>query len=676
MRSNINIGVGRMPHFTKNLYRNGEAGDFWESNDTTTLFSDAAGTVPAVVGGDVKFVRGQLGRYNLVWTGVGAPTLRKANGKYYLEFNGVDDQLEVPASTAAFKFLHDGTGGTGWAIAANLAGPTNPKLLGTCDVNGANGFVIQKFGFGTSTTIRGSSATVINGNSFPGVTDWPENQVSIISVGYKQDVGDDAQVYLDGAQSLTIEQANPPNPVNSTANLTTPVTAATGMLIKWFGMGVISRKLSAAEQNGQHFIYNHDLNFLVNMEDTDGTMEASITYGQSWVCQQVVPSDPLWLGGPNADVSLDMPTKAFILKHSTGRALRAIGANFEAADISDFMGSTPEQTDILKGGGINVGRLQQVARRLLKERASQTPYRTQVDINHGWPSQTWETLKPGGVTYFEYPEGVFTANYPWANGMSMISTLRVLAPKYSKALKFTHVNWIDAEADFLDLEELFNTYDGLNLNSGTFPILMFTDVTPLPGTATTELADIAINQIGFADAHPGRVFLCGPRYPYPYGDHIHHSAYGNLKLAESRARAVWAKLDNGVNWEPLRPTAFAIEAGNKIRITYNDPEATGTLVFDTTFIEASPQMGYALKRAGADIAITNVAIAGLGIVLTCADTPQAGDKLSYAWEQLGPDLPAGTHSDAWGNVKQVGPASVFWDADTIDAWALNFLRIL
>lgn len=80
------------------LFADGESGLWLDIQDLTTLFQDAAGTTPAAVGSPVGLVCDKSGLDHHISTATSSqkPILRQdAGGKYYLEFDGVDDALSV-----------------------------------------------------------------------------------------------------------------------------------------------------------------------------------------------------------------------------------------------------------------------------------------------------------------------------------------------------------------------------------------------------------------------------------------------------------------------------------------------------------------------------------------------------------------------------------------------------
>ena len=86
--------------YVQKLFSNGEQGFFYDPNDLSTMFQDAAGTVPVTaVGQPVGLIRDKSGRNNHAFqtTSASRPILRQnaTTGAYYLEFDGSDDFLQT-----------------------------------------------------------------------------------------------------------------------------------------------------------------------------------------------------------------------------------------------------------------------------------------------------------------------------------------------------------------------------------------------------------------------------------------------------------------------------------------------------------------------------------------------------------------------------------------------------
>ena len=82
------------------LFANNEQGFFYDPNDLSTMYQDAAGTVPVTdVGQPVGRIRDKSGRNNHAFqtNSASRPILRQnaTTGAYYLEFDGSDDFLQT-----------------------------------------------------------------------------------------------------------------------------------------------------------------------------------------------------------------------------------------------------------------------------------------------------------------------------------------------------------------------------------------------------------------------------------------------------------------------------------------------------------------------------------------------------------------------------------------------------
>lgn len=84
----------------KSLFSNNEQGFAYDPNDLTTLYQDAAGTVPVTAAGQpVGLMKDKSGRNNNAFQTVSSsrPILQRnaTTGAYYLAFDGVDDFLQT-----------------------------------------------------------------------------------------------------------------------------------------------------------------------------------------------------------------------------------------------------------------------------------------------------------------------------------------------------------------------------------------------------------------------------------------------------------------------------------------------------------------------------------------------------------------------------------------------------
>lgn len=86
-----------LPQIVSSLFSNGEQGAWYDPSDLSTMYQDAAGTIPVTgVGQPVGRILDKSGRGNHATqtTTASRPTLQQdTSGKYYLSFDGIDDSL-------------------------------------------------------------------------------------------------------------------------------------------------------------------------------------------------------------------------------------------------------------------------------------------------------------------------------------------------------------------------------------------------------------------------------------------------------------------------------------------------------------------------------------------------------------------------------------------------------
>lgn len=93
-------GQQNLTQIIKSLFSNKEGGFAFDPNDLTTLYQDAAGTIPVTSAGQpVGLMKDKSGRNNHAYQTVSAsrPVLQRnaTTGAYYLAFDGVDDSLQT-----------------------------------------------------------------------------------------------------------------------------------------------------------------------------------------------------------------------------------------------------------------------------------------------------------------------------------------------------------------------------------------------------------------------------------------------------------------------------------------------------------------------------------------------------------------------------------------------------
>jgi hypothetical protein len=148
MRTSINrldVGLnsfrgtgGSGPAFIpSNLFSSGEQGVWYDPSDLSSMFQDAAGTTPVTAAGQpVGRINDKSGRNNHATqtTAASRPLLQEGGGKYWLEFDGVDDFLrseQLAADVTTYTRL-------GIAIGTRTAAPDTVGRSALCYVGGVS----------------------------------------------------------------------------------------------------------------------------------------------------------------------------------------------------------------------------------------------------------------------------------------------------------------------------------------------------------------------------------------------------------------------------------------------------------------------------------------------------------------------------------------------------------
>jgi hypothetical protein len=108
------------------LFAAGEVGVWFDPSDLSTMFQDSAGTTPAAIDQAVGLILDKSGRGNHAsqTTLASRPILRQDNsGRYYLDFDGIDDSL--------------------FTASINFALPHATIFMGVAKRSGATGVIIE-----------------------------------------------------------------------------------------------------------------------------------------------------------------------------------------------------------------------------------------------------------------------------------------------------------------------------------------------------------------------------------------------------------------------------------------------------------------------------------------------------------------------------------------------------
>lgn len=119
-----------VPFTPLSLFSNGEQGVWFDPSDLSSMYQDAAGTIPAAIGQPVGLILDKSGNGNHASqaTTTARPTLMQdVGGRPYLSFDGVDDYMQAPAessplgSTPSYMALIAQYESTGYISNAGLA---------------------------------------------------------------------------------------------------------------------------------------------------------------------------------------------------------------------------------------------------------------------------------------------------------------------------------------------------------------------------------------------------------------------------------------------------------------------------------------------------------------------------------------------------------------------------
>lgn len=243
---------GASPSFDPaTLFAGGVQGGWWDISDLSSLRQNSDGTGAVAVGDPVGYIADKSGNgmHMIQPTAAARPLLQQdINGNYRVEYDGVDDTLFVNASQSLFRFLHDGTGGTAYHGLSVESDAVNTNTLGDSVNNGQTGFRFTRVAASDSARVEirnnTGAVTVIALQSAPSV--WPINTPLILGYAYRTQTGDDARLYLNGAEVATAAEAGTPDTGNSGRTLGMPMTAT--LASRWYGGLAIAKELTTQER--------------------------------------------------------------------------------------------------------------------------------------------------------------------------------------------------------------------------------------------------------------------------------------------------------------------------------------------------------------------------------------------------------------------------------------------
>lgn len=163
-------GQKTLTQLIKSLFSLGDQGFAYDPNDLTTLYQDAAGTIPVTAQGQpVGLMKDKSGRNNHAYQTVSAsrPILQRnaTTGAYYLAFDGADDFLQ----TSNIDF----TSTNKVSLFAGVRKLSDAARAIVCELGaaGKNTFLLQAPPSAGSPTVSfNSGATILSGDNVGGVS--------------------------------------------------------------------------------------------------------------------------------------------------------------------------------------------------------------------------------------------------------------------------------------------------------------------------------------------------------------------------------------------------------------------------------------------------------------------------------------------------------------------------
>jgi len=158
LRNSVGLGLGGIASLLNaapyanfspaSLFADGENGAWYDPSDLSTLYQDAAGTIPVTATGQpVGRMLDKSGRNNHATqtTSTSRPTYQTDGALHWLNFDGIDDWLVTPTITPGTNVAQIISGmrvtGTGLGIVAELGNDTTSGDLRTYVTGASNTFV-------------------------------------------------------------------------------------------------------------------------------------------------------------------------------------------------------------------------------------------------------------------------------------------------------------------------------------------------------------------------------------------------------------------------------------------------------------------------------------------------------------------------------------------------------
>jgi hypothetical protein len=297
----------------------------------------------------------------------------------------------------------------------------------------------------------------------------------------------------------------------------------------------------------------------------------------------------------------------------------------------------------------------------------------------------------GGHDYVSIKQGTQV----YMNGLAMFQAAKNLATAAGQVYRVAALCLIHGEqdqtentpiakyaADIAQLQQNYQTDIQAITGQTTGVPLFMSQLSEQCANTTTRQLFIAQAQFQAFLANPGRVYLTGPKYIYPYADVQHLTNVGYRWEGEYMEKAIRKTVYEGTRWKPLYPLSITIY-GAVISVKFNVP--VGPLVIDTTLVSPPTNVTGGMygfeyyDNSGATPSISSVQVSSTNssiVQITLASAPAAGAvrQLAYAYTAGSNYGGGGTSGVApRGNLRDSDPYPSLY-GNTLYNWCVHFIQ--
>lgn len=247
----------------------------------------------------------------------------------------------------------------------------------------------------------------------------------------------------------------------------------------------------------------------------------------------------------------------------------------------------------------------------------------------GWtPNLLVWTNSEGGQTIANLSDGAPAGFYAFDNVVKILTKVQALAEAENRTCVYRYMLMGQGEADAsnANLGPLHETYrsqieaQAVTILGQTVPLRMLSQqMSSFYSASTAGVLSILAESIDTITSG-GKFYCLGPSYNFPFWtDLLHQTSLGHDQVGELYAIAV-KTLEQGEDWDVLRPVSGAVTGTNQITVTMSEP-----CEVDAVTVPAIANLGVTL--AGATMVST--AVVGGNVVLTTSGGAASWTSISF-----------------------------------------------